>query len=263
MTQPLLEVRGLGKRFRRAGSTVTALDGIDLQLYPGETLALVGGSGSGKSTLARTILRLIEPDAGDIRFEGEDLLAKRGRDLRAMRSRLQMVFQDPHAAFNPRATVARAIEDPLRIHDVVPARDRPRRIAELLERVGLSSELAIRNVHDISGGQRQRVAIARAIATHPRLIVLDEAVSALDVSVRAKVLDLLVTLQEQEGIAYLFVSHDLGVVKKIADRVAVLDHGRIVESATADDLIRNPQSDAAKALVAATPRLKYSPEREV
>lgn len=260
MSKPLLELAGLTKSFRRAGRPVAALAAVDLVLHPGETLALVGASGSGKSTLARAILRLIEPDAGTVRFDGTDLLALRGAALRRRRSELQMVFQDPYAAFNPRATVARAIGDPLRIHAAAPRRDRPRLIADLLERVGLPTALAGRNVHDISGGQRQRVAIARAIATRPRLIVLDEAVSALDVSVRAKILDLLEDLQRTDGMAYLFISHDLSVVRRVADRVAVMDRGVIVETATPADLIRAPQSAAAQALVAAAPRLKYHPD---
>ncbi len=253
----LLAVEGLAKTFRNASRTVAALDGVSLTLEAGETLALIGASGSGKSTLARAVLRLIEPDAGSIRFEGIDLRALRGAPLRRLRARLQIVFQDAYAAFNPRATVGRAIEDPLRIHGIVPAGERPRHAAALLGRVGLPADLAGRNVHEISGGQRQRVAIARAIATNPQLVVLDEAVSALDVSVRAKVLQLLADLQRERNIAYLFVSHDLAVVRRVAHRVAVMDKGRIVEIASPEDLIRTPRSEAARALVAAVPRLKY------
>lgn len=260
MSAPLLDVRGLSKRFRRGDATVQALDAVDLVLNPGETLALVGGSGSGKSTLARTILRLIEPDSGSITFDGADLLAQRGAALRAVRAKLQMVFQDPHSAFNPRATVARVIDDPLRIHDIAPARRRPAMIDGLLQRVGLPTDIATRNIHDVSGGQRQRVAIARAIATQPKLIVLDEAVSALDVAIRGRILALLAELQRQYGIAYLFVSHDLAVVRRIAHRVAVMDHGKIVETSSPAELMDSPRSDAAKALVAAIPRLKYRPD---
>lgn len=260
MSAPLLEVKSLTKHFRRGGATIPALDGVSLSIRPGETLALVGASGSGKSTLARAILRLIEPDAGSILFDGRDLLGLRGSRLRRIRKDLQMVFQDPYATFNPRATVARALDDPLRIHAVAPRAERPRLVAALLERVGLAPSLAARNVHDISGGQRQRVAIARAIATRPKLIVLDEAVSALDVSVRAKILDLLEDLQRTDGVAYLFVSHDLAVVRRIARRVAVMDQGRIVETAAAAALIRSPRSAAAQALVAAAPRLRYHPD---
>ncbi len=253
---PLLEVRGLRKVFRRGGGKVAALAGVDITVAAGETLALVGASGSGKSTLARIAVRLIEPDAGTIRFDGDDLLALRGAPLRAIRTRLQMVFQDPMEAFNPRATVARVVADPLRIHDLVLRRDMPEAVAELLKRVGLSPDLAGRYIHEVSGGQRQRVAIARAIATRPALIVLDEPVSALDVSVRAQVLNLLLDLQLADGIAYLFVSHDLAVVRAVAHRVAVMDAGRIVEEGPTEALLAAPRSDAARALVAAVPTLR-------
>ncbi|TSE11845.1 ABC transporter ATP-binding protein [Mesorhizobium intechi] len=252
----LLAVSNLTRRYRRGGKTVVAVDDVSFHIEPGETLALAGPSGSGKSTIARLVLRLIEPDAGAIEFEGDDFLALRGATLRARRARLQMVFQDPLAAFNPRATVARVLDDPLRIHDIASRTERPRRIAALLERVGLAADLAPRAIHEISGGQRQRVAIARAIATSPSLIVLDEAVSALDVSVRRQILDLLLDLQRQERIAYLFISHDLGVVRAVAHRVILLDAGRIAESGDARAVIDAPQSTIGKALVAAAPRLK-------
>lgn len=255
MSEPLLAVSGLTKRFHRSGTIVTAAEDISLSILPGETLALAGPSGSGKSTIARLILRLIEPDAGRMDFEGEDFLALRGSALRARRARLQMVFQDPLAALNPRATVARVLDDPLRIHALVSRSERPSRIAALLQRVGLSSDLADRYLHEISGGQRQRVAIARAIATKPSLIVLDEAVSALDVSVRSQILELLLDLQRTERIAYLFVSHDLGVVRAFAHRVVLLEGGRIAEQGDARAVIDNPQSAIGKALVAAVPRL--------
>lgn len=252
----LLAVSNLTKRYRRGGNTVIAVDDVSFHIEPGETLALAGPSGSGKSTIARLVLRLIEPDAGRIDFEGDDFLALGGAALRARRARLQMVFQDPLAAFNPRATVARVLDDPLRIHGIASRSERPGRIAALLERVGLTADLAPRAIHEISGGQRQRVAIARAIATKPSLIVLDEAVSALDVSVRGQILDLLLDLQRQERIAYLFISHDLGVVRAIAHRVVLLDAGRIAESGDARTVIDAPQSAIGKALVAAAPKLK-------
>ncbi|WP_379066469.1 ATP-binding cassette domain-containing protein [Mesorhizobium sp. UC22_110] len=255
MSEPLLAVSGLSKRFHRSGTTVTAADDISLSISPGETLALAGPSGSGKSTIARLILRLIEPDAGQVDFEGRDFLALRGAALRAQRARLQMVFQDPLAALNPRATIARVLDDPLRIHGLAGRSQRPERIAALLERVGLSPDLAGRHLHEISGGQRQRVAIARAIATNPSLIVLDEAVSALDVSVRGQILELLLDLQRTGRIAYLFVSHDLGVVRAFAHRVVLLEGGRIAEQGDARAVIDNPQSTIGKALVAAVPRL--------
>jgi peptide/nickel transport system ATP-binding protein len=262
MSEPLLEVRDLRRRFSRNGKAVAALDGVSLSIARGETLALVGPSGSGKSTLGRAILRLIEPDQGSIFFEGVDFLALPGGTLRATRARLQMVFQDPQAAFNPRATVGRVIDDPLRIHGLGSRAKRPAMIASLLEHVGLPPDLLDRPIHEISGGQRQRVAIARAIATKPSLIVLDEAVSALDVSVRVEILDLLATLQRNENIAYLFISHDLGVVRAVAHRVAIMDAGKIVETGNARRVVADPQSPTGKALVAAVPRLRYRVFRE-
>ncbi|MCA0047349.1 ATP-binding cassette domain-containing protein [Mesorhizobium sp. B283B1A] len=252
----LLTVSSLTKHYRRGGKTVAAVDDVSFRIEPGETLALAGPSGSGKSTIARLVLRLIEPDAGRIEFEGNDFLAFGGAALRAHRARLQMVFQDPLAAFNPRATVARVLDDPLRIHRIASRAERPYRIAALLERVGLAADLAARAIHEISGGQRQRVAIARAIATSPSLIVLDEAVSALDVSVRGQILDLLLDLQREKRIAYLFISHDLGVVRAISHRVILLDAGRIAESGDARAVIDAPQSAIGKALVAAAPKLR-------
>ncbi|RUV35291.1 ATP-binding cassette domain-containing protein [Mesorhizobium sp. M7A.F.Ca.MR.148.00.0.0] len=251
----LLTVSNLTKRYRRGNKTIAAVDDVSFHIDPGETLALAGPSGSGKSTIARLVLRLIEPDAGRIEFESDDFLALRSTALRARRARLQMVFQDPLAAFNPRATVARVLDDPLRIHGIASRGERPHRIAALLERVGLTANLAPRAIHEISGGQRQRVAIARAIATKPSLIMLDEAVSALDVSVRGEILELLLDLQRQEKIAYLFISHDLGVIRSVAHRVILLDAGRIAESGDAQTVIDAPQSAIGKALVAAAPRL--------
>jgi peptide/nickel transport system ATP-binding protein len=258
MAEHLLVVENLTKRFRRGERTVTAADALSFHIDAGETLALCGPSGSGKSTVARLLLRLIEPDAGGINFAGENWLGLRGVALRTRRARMQMVFQDPLAALNPRATVARVLDDPLRIHGIVPHSERARKIAELLDRVGLSPELAGRAVHEVSGGQRQRIAIARAIATRPSLIVLDEAVSALDVSVRGQILELLADLQRTERIAYLFISHDLGLVRAFAHRIAILDGGRLVETGDARAVIDAPQSAIARALVAATPRL-YEP----
>lgn len=255
MTSPLLAVSGLTKRYSSGGKIIAAADDVSFHIEYGETLALAGPSGSGKSTIARLILRLIEADAGRIEFEGSDFLSLNGAALRDRRARLQMVFQDPLAALNPRATVARVLDDPLRIHHIASRAERPRRIAALLERVGLSAGLAGRAIHEISGGQRQRVAIARAIATKPSLVVLDEAVSALDVSVRAQIVRLLLDLQREERIAYLFISHDLGVVRAIAHRITILDGGRIAESGDARTVIDAPQSAIGKALVAAAPKL--------
>jgi len=258
----LLEVRNLTKVYP-GKRRVTALGDVSITLERGETLGLVGPSGSGKSTLARVIMRLVEPDSGSVRFEGGDWLALRGAALRTARARLQMVFQDPLGAFNPRATVGGAIGDALRIHHIGTRADRPDRVAALLERVGLTPDHAPRAITEISGGQRQRVAIARALATAPALIVLDEAVSALDVTVRARILDLLVTLQREEGIAYLFVSHDLAVVRAVAHRVAIMEAGRIVETGPTQAVIAAPTSATGRALVAAVPRLIFnSPAKE-
>lgn len=255
MSEPLLSVAGLSKRFRRGDKTIDAVADVSLDVNAGETLALVGSSGSGKSTLARLILRLIEPDAGTIRFDGRDFLALRGLGLRAARAGLQMVFQDPQAAFNPRAAVFRVLADPLRLHAIASRAERPAEIARLLESVDLPADFAGRPIHELSGGQRQRVAIARALATRPKLVVLDEAVSALDVSTRGRILKLLADLQRTQGTAYLFVTHDLAAVRLIAHRVAVMDRGRIVETGNVRAVVENPQSATAKALVAAQPRL--------
>ena len=260
MSGPLLSVDGLTKRFRRTGGIVAAVEEVSFTIEPGETLALAGPSGSGKSTIARLVMRLVDPDAGAVAFEGEDWLALCGSALRAKRARLQMVFQDPLAAFNPRATVARVLDDPLRIHGIAPRAERPHRIAALLERVGLEPGLAGRAIHEISGGQRQRVAIARAIATKPSLIVLDEAVSALDVSIRARIVELLLDLQKDEKIAYLFIAHDLGLVRAAAHRLVLLDGGRIAEQGDARQIIDAPQSAIGKALVAAAPKLHRTGE---
>ena len=255
MNKVILSVENLAKRFTSSGRRVAALDDVSLTLSAGETLGLVGASGSGKSTLARVLTRLIRADAGEIRFDGTDWLALKGASLRRQRARMQMVFQDTLGSFNPRATVGAAIDDPLRIHGIVAPDDRPAEIAMLLERVGLSAQHALRPIRDLSGGQRQRVAIARAISTRPCLLVLDEAVSALDVTVRGRILELLVELQKDRGIAYLFVSHDLAVVRAVSHRIAVMEAGRIVETGVAADVIANPQSDAARALIGAVPHL--------
>jgi peptide/nickel transport system ATP-binding protein len=255
MSLPLLTVTNVSKTFRSGERQVVALDSVSVDLARGETLGLVGPSGSGKSTLARVIVRLLEPDAGKVQFEGHDLLATEGARLRRLRKGLQMVFQDPLAAFNPRTSVGAAIADPLRIHGIVPRAHRSRTVGALLDRVGLPAALASRAIHEVSGGQRQRVAIARALATEPQLIVLDEAVSALDVTVRNRILDLLVDLQRERGLSYLFVSHDIAVVRAVAHRVAVMDHGRIVETGPTLALVANPKTATARALIAAVPHL--------
>lgn len=233
-----------------------ALQGVDLSIARGETLALAGTSGSGKTTLARCVLRLIEPDSGTVRFDDVEITALRGAKLRSVRPRIQMVFQEPMAAFNPRATIGRIIEDPLRIHDLMSAASRPAAVRDLLARVSLPAEIAGRRPHEISGGQRQRVAIARAVATRPDLIVLDEPVSSLDASIRAQILNLLLDLQKETGVAYLLISHDLAVVRAVAQRVAIIESGRIVESGEPSVVFSAPKSRTTRVLVDAVPRLR-------
>ena len=251
----LLEVAGLEKTYG-GPRRVQALAGVTLTIAPGETLGLLGPSGCGKSTLARVVTRLVAPDAGAIRFDGRDWLALSGRALRRARGGMQMVFQDPAAAFHPRATAGGAIAEALRIHRIAPRRDWPEHVASLLGGVGLAPELAHRPVATLSGGQRQRVAIARAIAPRPKLVVLDEAVSALDAPVRGRVLELLVRLQVELGLAYLFVSHDLAVVRAVSHRIAVMEAGRIIETGPADALLAAPQTDLLRRLIAAVPEIR-------
>jgi peptide/nickel transport system ATP-binding protein/oligopeptide transport system ATP-binding protein len=256
----LLEVRDLTKEFpvRRGllgGSqcSLRAVDGVDLTIETGECIALVGESGSGKTTVARCILRLVEPTAGTIRFQGSDLLALSGANLRRARRDFQMVFQDPSGSLNPRMTVGRLIAEPLEVHDVVPPAERRSRVEELLDLVGLPAAAADRYPHQFSGGQRQRVGIARALATGPELLIADEPVSALDVSVQAQILNLLMRLRRQLGLTLLVIAHDLGVVQRIADRVLVMYLGRIVETARTPDLFAHPQHPYTVSLLSAAP----------
>ena len=246
---PLLELESLVKHF----GDVRALDGVSFAISPGETLAVVGESGCGKSTLARCVLRLIEPTSGGVRFEGRDVLRLRGGELRALRRQAQIIFQDPFAALNPRMTVGQAVAEPLLVHGLAPRSEFPKRVAALLEMVGLRPDCAGRYPHEFSGGQRQRIVIARALATGPRLIVADEPVSALDVSVQAQVLNLLQDLQHRLGVAYLFVAHNLAVVRHFAHRTAVMYLGRIVEIGPTEDVFARPRHPYTQALLSAVP----------
>jgi len=262
MTQTLLEVRGLKKHFPlrtgifgRVTGSVRAVDGVDLSLAPGETLGLVGESGSGKTTLGRCILRLIEPTSGDVRFEGRDVLAFDGRTMRAARRRMQIIFQDPWSSLNPRMTIGAIVGEPFAIHGLARGADRRARVAGLLQTVGIDASAAAKYPHEFSGGQRQRIGIARALALEPRFIVADEPVSALDVSIQAQILNLLVDLQKQRGMAYLFIAHDLRIVEHIADRVAVMYLGRIVETAPAVRVFAAPMHPYTQLLLESIPSI--------
>ncbi len=250
----VLRIAGLRKYFKVRGGTVHALDGIDLAIRPGETLGLVGESGCGKSTLGKTLMRLHEPDAGELHLMGRDISHLLQRALRPLRRDMQMIFQDPYASLNPRSTVARILEEPMIVHGAGTLAERAERVAWLMQRVGLRPEQGARLPHEFSGGQRQRIGIARALALQPRLIICDEPVSALDVSVRAQVINLLADLQREFGLSYLFVSHDLSVVRHVADRVAVMYLGRIVEIGDRASIWRRPAHPYTRALMAAAPR---------
>jgi oligopeptide transport system ATP-binding protein len=269
----LLEVTDLVKHFPiksgilidREVARVRAVDGVSLTLGEGETLGLVGESGCGKSTLCRAILQLTAPTSGSVRFGGEELVGRNRRQLRPIRRQMQMIFQDPYASLNPRKRVSQIIGEPMELHGLAGGRDTKARVRDLLDRVGLPPEHADRFPHEFSGGQRQRIGIARALALRPKLIIADEPVSALDVSVQAQIVNLLKDLQDEFGLSYLFVAHDLGVVRHVSDRVAVMYLGKIVESGRAAALYQQPLHPYSTALLSAVPipdpKLNASRER--
>ncbi len=260
MQEALLEVKQLKKHFPIEGGvlkqqigTVKAVDGVTFTLHKGETFGLVGESGCGKSTTGRMLMRLLEPSEGEVLFDGKEMTTLNKKDLRHLRKDIQMVFQDPFASLNPRHTVEKIIEEPLIVHKLGSKAERKRRVKELLEIVGLSSYHAKRYPHQFSGGQRQRIGIARALAVNPKLIIADEPVSALDVSIQAQVLNLLEDLQKELGLTYLFIAHDLGVVRHISDRVGVMYLGRIVEMADSEKLYLDSKHPYTQALLSAVP----------
>jgi oligopeptide transport system ATP-binding protein len=261
MSRPLLEVTDLVKHFSvkrgllfdREVDRVRAVDGVSFSVRAGETLGLVGESGCGKSTLCRTALQLIEPTSGSVRFAGKEIAGLSRRAMRPLRREMQMVFQDPYASLNPRKRVGQIVAEPLRLQGVARGAQLRGRVQELLGRVGLSPEHYDRFPHEFSGGQRQRVGIARALALQPKLIVADEPVSALDVSIRAQIVNLLDDLQDELGLTYIFVAHDIGVVRHVADRIAVMNEGKIVEEGTAEQVCERPQDPYTKQLLAAVP----------
>ncbi len=261
MTAPaLLDVRNLQTWFpirrgllQRITGHVKAVDGVSFTLHKGETLGLVGESGCGKTTVGRTLLRLIEPTGGQVLFEGRDVISMAGEELRQLRRRMQIIFQDPGGSLNPRMRVGRIVGEPLEVHGVAQGDELRDMVEKLLKRCGLWAAAADRYPHEFSGGQRQRIGIARALALNPSLIVCDEPTSALDVSIQSQILNLLKDLQAEFGLSYLFISHDMAVIHHICDRVAVMYDGKIVEEGTRDDIIRRPQHAYTQRLLAAVP----------
>ncbi|MBY0085676.1 MULTISPECIES: dipeptide ABC transporter ATP-binding protein [Brevibacillus] len=259
MRQPLLEVKSLTKHFTSKQGffskekVVRAVDGVNLAVYPGETVSIVGESGCGKSTTGRCILRLIEPTDGEVFFEGQDIRKLNESELRRARRNMQLVFQDPFASLNPRKTIGQLLEDPLIIHGIGNSAERRKQVEEMIQIVGLSKQQLDRFPHEFSGGQRQRIGIARALILRPKLIVADEPVSALDVSIQAQILNLMQDLQKEFNLTYLFISHDLSVVRHISDRVAVMYLGKVVEVADKQSLYEKPTHPYTQALLSAVP----------
>ncbi len=260
MVEPLIKVQDLSMQFLRkaglfgrGGQRVRALNGLSLHVRAGETLGVVGESGCGKSTLARCVLRLLQPTAGSIRFDDVDLLALNDEDMRRMRRRMQLVLQNPFSSLNPRMNGFELVAEPLRAHRSMPRKEMRDLVVDLLTEVGLSAEFLSRHPHQLSGGQAQRIALARALALNPDLIILDEPTSALDVSVQAQIINLLVRLQRQRGLTYLFITHDLSVVQHISDRIAVMYLGKIVEETSSEDIFANPRHPYTQALLSSTP----------
>ena len=259
--EPLLSVTDLHKHFpikqgllvEHAVGEVRAVDGVSFDVAEGETLGLVGESGSGKSTTGYCVLQLLKPTSGSVRFMGKELTETRGEDLRKMRREMQIVFQDPYSSLDPRMTVGDIVSEPLQVHGVGSRRDRRARVRTLLDVVGFNPNFTNRYPHEFSGGQRQRIGIARALALNPRLIVCDEPVSALDVSIQAQILNLLKDLQRDFGLTYLFIAHDLAVVRTMSDRIAVMNKGKIVEYGPAEQVYSEPKDEYTKALLAAVP----------
>ncbi|KGP72789.1 ABC transporter ATP-binding protein [Pontibacillus yanchengensis] len=251
--EPLLQVKGLTKYFKVNKQHLKAVENVSLDIYEGETVGLVGESGCGKSTAGRTIIRLHKPTAGDVYFNGEDINQYSGKKLKQLRREIQMIFQDPYASLNPRMTVEDIIGEALDIHGLARGKKRKERILELLDLVGLDAEHISRFPHEFSGGQRQRIGIARALAVEPKFIVCDEPISALDVSIQAQVVNLLQKLQKQMGLTYLFIAHDLSMVKYISDRILVMYLGNMMELASSDELHENPLHPYTQALLSAVP----------
>jgi oligopeptide/dipeptide ABC transporter ATP-binding protein len=251
--QPLLEVEDLKKHFRIGRASVKAVDGVSLSIRKGETLGLVGESGSGKSTVGRVLIRLYDPTGGRVVYDGKDVFGVKGGEARRLNQKMQMIFQDPQASLNPRMVVGDIVAEGLDIHGLAKGKERTERVNQLLETVGLNEEHASRYPHEFSGGQRQRIGIARALAVEPDFIVADEPVSALDVSIQAQVINLMRKLQRERDLTYMFISHDLSVVKYISDRVAVMYLGQIVELADSDELYANPMHPYTQALLSAVP----------